>query len=242
MSTRELVSRDRYHLVLGADRVEYTLLRRRGRRGVGLKVDETGLTVSAPVTMPLAKVEVLVLESERWVLRKIAEWRSRQVPSVTWHDGSPFPYLGGTLILRLSQGRRGVAQLAGEELRVTARATDAAEVKRVVTIWYKRAALAYLAERTRILAAAAAIAPPKVLLSSAMARWGSCNTSREVRLAWRLIKAPGELVDYVICHELAHLRQMNHSPAFWAEVARQCPDYRRLREELFATDHLYRAF
>ena len=82
----------------------------------------------------------------------------------------------------------------------------------------------------------------QVHLSSALARWGSCNSRREVRLAWRLVKAPRELIDYVICHELAHLRHMNHSSAFWAEVARQCPDYRRLRDELFATDHLYRSF
>src|ERR1700682_6388471 len=138
MPTRELVSRDRHRLVLGADSIEYTLVRRRGRRGVGLKVDETGLTVSAPSTMPHAKIENLVRESERWVLRKIAEWRSRQVPSVTWHDGSPFPYLGRTLILRLSEGRRGFAQLVGEELHVTVRAFDEAEVKRVVTGWYQR--------------------------------------------------------------------------------------------------------
>ena len=51
-----------------------------------------------------------------------------------------------------------------------------------------------------------------------------------------------ELVDYVVCHELAHLRHMNHSAAFWAEVGRQCPGYRGLRERLFATDHLYRSF
>jgi predicted metal-dependent hydrolase len=92
------------------------------------------------------------------------------------------------------------------------------------------------------LAAIAGLVPPRFFLSSAMARWGSCNTRREVRLAWRLVKAPPELVDYVVCHELAHLRHMNHSSAFWAEVARQCPDYQRLRDELFATDHLYRAF
>jgi predicted metal-dependent hydrolase len=242
MPARELVSRDRQRLSLGADNVEYTLVRRRGRRGVGLKVDETGLTVSAPATMPLAKVELLVRESERWVLRKIGEWRLRQVPSVTWHDGSPFPYLGRTVVLRLSEGKRGAAQLAGEELRVTVRSRDDAEVKRVVGIWYRRAAWAYLSQRAGLLATRAGLVPPKVMISSAMARWGSCNTRREVRLAWRLAKAPVELIDYVICHELAHLRHMNHSPAFWAEVARQCPEYRGLRDELFATDHLYRAF
>jgi predicted metal-dependent hydrolase len=56
------------------------------------------------------------------------------------------------------------------------------------------------------------------------------------------MKAPPTLIDYVICHELAHLRHMNHSRAFWAEVERQCPGYRELRGELQETDHLYRAF
>ena len=79
MPTRELVSRDLRRLELGPEVVDYMLVRRRGRRGVGLKVDETGLTVSAPATMALSRIEALVRESERWVLRKIAEWSHRRV-------------------------------------------------------------------------------------------------------------------------------------------------------------------
>jgi len=242
MPARELVSRDVRRLALGADPLEYVLVRRRGRRGVGLKVDENGLTVSAPSSMPLARIEALVRESERWVLRKIEEWRPRRVPPVSWEDGAALPYLGGHLVLRVSGGARPRAERAEGELRVTVRETLAAQVRRGVVAWYKRAAREHLGGRLAELAGAARLAPPRFLLSSALARWGSCNSRREVRLAWRLLKAPPHLVDYVICHELAHLREMNHSPAFWAEVERQCPDYRRLRSELFATDHLYRTF
>ncbi len=242
MPTRELVSRDFHRLALGEESVEYVLVRRRGRRGVGLKVDETGLTVSAPSTMPLARIEALVRESERWVLRKIGEWSARQVPPVSWHDGTQLPFLGEPVILRLGRGPRVRVELDEGELRATLRSLEEPEVKRAVVAWYKCEALAHLTERVRELANAAALQMPRVFLSPAMSRWGSCNSRREVRLAWRLVKAPGELIDYVIVHELAHLRQMNHSPAFWAEVARHCPDYRRLREELFATDHLYRSF
>ena len=92
------------------------------------------------------------------------------------------------------------------------------------------------------LAARAGLAAPRLFISSALARWGSCNSRRELRLAWRLVKAPVELIDYVICHELAHLRHMNHSAAFWSEVERQCPGHAALRSRLFATDHLYRSF
>jgi predicted metal-dependent hydrolase len=242
MPSRELVSRDLRRLELGGGGVDYVLVRRRGRRGVGLKVDENGLTVSAPSTMPLTHIESLVRESERWVLRKVAEWRTRRATPIAWIDGTRLPLLGGALVLRLREGARARAARVADELRVTARAGDAVAIRNAVVRWYKGAAADHLGSRVPELAAAAALPAPRVIVSSALSRWGSCNSRREVRLAWRLVKAPMPLVDYVICHELAHLRHMNHSSAFWAEVARQYPGYRRLRDELCATDHLYRTF
>ena len=242
MPSRELVSRDLRRLALDGGAVDYVLVRRRGRRGVGLKVDETGLTVSAPVTMPLAKVEALARASERWIVRKIAEWSARRVPPVEWVDGARLRYLGATLTLQLATGPRPRVERAGDKLWVIARKCDEEPVRRAVVGWYKRAAHDHLATRVLALSQAARLAPPRLMLSSALGRWGSCTSRRELRLAWRLVKAPPALVDYVICHELAHLRHMNHSVAFWAEVERQCPDYRRLRDELFATDYLYRSF
>ena len=238
----DLAAGDPRRLELAAGGIDYVLVRRRGRRGVGLKVDERGLTVSAPLAMPLARVEALVRESERWVRRKIEEWRGRQVPEVRWEEGTLLPYLGRPLALRIAPAARAQARLDGGELRVGVRAPDAESVRRAVTAWYRSTARGHLAARVEALAQQARLAPPRFLLSSAMSRWGSCNTRREIRLAWRLVKAPEPLVDYVVCHELAHLRHMNHSPAFWAEVGRQCPDYEARRAELFATDHLYRSF
>jgi predicted metal-dependent hydrolase len=242
MPTRELVSRDERRLALSGCEVDYVLVRRRGRRGVGLKVDENGLVVSAPSTMPLARIESLARESERWILKKIAEWSTRKTAPVDWREGERLPFLGGGLALRLSTGTRAMAIRRESELHVVTRTGSATDIERAVVRWYKRAATEYLAERVRALSQAARLAMPALTISSAMARWGSCNTKREVRLAWRLMKAPADLVDYVICHELAHLRHMNHSNAFWAEVERQCPDYRQRRARLYATDHLYRSF
>ena len=242
MATRDLVSRDLHRMMLGASELEYTLVRRRGRRGVGLKVDETGLTVSAPSTMPVSRVEGFVRESERWVTRKIAEWQGRRVPDAVFADGSLLPWLGNRVVLRVEPATRNQAELIGIELVAAVRNAAEESVKRTVVDWYKRMAHAHLPQRVMALSLAAGLAPPRFILSSAMGRWGSCNTRREVRLAWRLMKAPRDLIDYVVCHELAHLRHMNHSAAFWAEVERQCPDYRQRRAELFATDHLYRTF
>src|SRR5690349_25040425 len=109
MRRLDLVSTDRHRLALGESHVDYVLKRRRGRRGVGLKVDESGLTVSAPSTMTLARIEALVRESERWVLRKIAEWSSRRVAPPAWRDGDLLPYLGAHMVLRVRVGSRATA-------------------------------------------------------------------------------------------------------------------------------------
>jgi predicted metal-dependent hydrolase len=242
MPRRDTVARDLRRAPLGGGHVDYLLVRRRGRRGVGLRVDAAGLTVSAPATMPLAHIEALLRDSERWVLRKIAEWRLRRVPEARWDDGTSIPFLGRPVTLRIAEGGRSGAVLAGTELHVRVRECSAASVQRVVVAWYKRAARDHLEGRIAELARAGGLATPRLAISPAKSRWGSCNSRREVRLAWRLVKAPPRLIDYVICHELAHLREMNHSRAFWEEVGRLCPDYGRRRDELLATDHLYRSF
>ena len=242
MKVREVVSRDLQRLPLGEGHVDYVLVRRRGRRGVGLKVDHDGLTVSAPSTWPLARIEAVVRESERWIVKKVAEWSARRVPVMSWSEGARLPWLGGGLALQLCRGSRSMASALPGALRVVTRDGSEESIRRAVVAWYKRAARDVLVPRVAELAGRAGIAAPTVIISSAMGRWGSCNSRREVRLAWRLVKAPRELIDYVICHELAHLRHMNHSAAFWAEVERQLPGHAALRKRLFATDHLYRSF
>lgn len=242
MPTRELVSRDLRRVALGAGEVDYVLVRRRGRRGVGMKVDPAGLTVSAPVSVPVSLIEQFLRDNERWITRKIVEWRARAVPTVSWEEGAALPYLGRTLILRISPGARSTVHLEGDELKVAVRDAGGEAVRRAVLAWYKRTALIHLAERAFVLARAGGLPVPRVFLSSAATRWGSCNARREVRLAWRLVKAPPALIDYVVCHELAHLVHLNHSPAFWTEVERLCPDHRTLRRELHAADPSYRAF
>ena len=242
MGTRDAASRETRALELSGGRVDYTLVRRRGRRGVGLKVDAEGLTVSAPLSIPVHRVEHLVRESESWVLKKMAIWRERRVPEASWAEGALVPWLGAELALRLMPGRKAAVSQEGDTLVVVSPSHDAAAVAKAVVAWYKRMALPHLAHRAFVFSRIAGLAPPRVMLSSAGSRWGSCNSRREVRLAWRLMKARPALIDYVVCHELAHLRHMNHSREFWAEVERLCPDYRRLRDELEAQDHFYRSF
>ena len=94
MPTRELVSRDAHRIALGGQGIDYMIERRRGRRGVRFRVDGGGLAVSAPLTMPLERIEALMRESQQWIVRKVAEWRERRVEPLEWRDGARLPWLG----------------------------------------------------------------------------------------------------------------------------------------------------
>jgi len=114
------------------------------------------------------------------------------------------------------------------ELFVPAESTLAS----ALTAALKPRARALFLERLTYYAGKLGVPVPPLRLSSAKSRWGSCNTKGEIRLSWRLIHFSPDLIDYVIVHELAHLKEMNHSPRFWAVVARLYPDWQTARAAL----------
>jgi predicted metal-dependent hydrolase len=230
--------------------VDYLLVRRRGRRGVGLKIDGTGMTVAASLTTPIAVVEDMISKNRVWVLKKLGEWSSRRIVAQRWETGATVPFMGEPLTLMIDAGvSRHHVERVDQHLFVRLKVSDpldvnlvAQEAEKAVVTWIRRQALPHLAQRAFFFSRLHNITPPRVYLSSANSRWGSCNSKREVRFSWRLMKAQPALIDYVVCHELAHLRHMNHSAAFWQEVERMCPEYEALKQELDVNDHRFRAF
>lgn len=238
-------------IALQGHRVDYRLVRRRGRRGVGLKVDGTGMTVAVSLSTPLSAVEEMIGKNATWVLKKLDEWSHRRVVPQIWQTGTSLSFMGEQLTLMLdvaadvARRKPTVEQMMGHlfvRAHLAGKSLDAAVIESVVIAWYRKQALPHFAQRAFFFAKLHGLAPPRVFISSANGRWGSCNSRREVRFSWRLIKARPALIDYVVCHELAHLRHMNHSAAFWQEVERMCPDYRALKAELDVNDHKFRAF
>jgi predicted metal-dependent hydrolase len=149
-------------------------------------------------------------------------------------------YLGGHLQLRLlDQPGPARARQDGEALLCNALPV---QVPALVLRWYQRNARALLGERLAHHALRAGCALPPLRLSNARTRWGSLSAQGVVSLNWRLLKAHPEQIDYVICHELAHFRQRNHSPAFWREVEALFPDWKTVRGELRQNGRLYFQF
>ncbi len=241
--TRPAKEESEHTIALAGQRFDYKLVRRRGRRGVGLKIDGNGLTVAASLTTPIATIESMIGQHAQWVNKKMGEWAHRKVIPQQWQTGATFSFMGDSLTLMVESGHaRAQVERAMSHLFVKVKTGAADEIEKAVVMWLKKQALPHFAQRAFHYARLHQLTPPQVMLSSANNRWGSCNSRREIRFSWRLIKASPALIDYVVCHELAHLRHMNHSASFWAEVKRMCPEYETLKKELDKNDHAYRAF
>lgn len=209
-------------------------LKRSKRRSIGLRIDDRGLTVSAPLRASEKWLHSVLLEKANWVVDKLGSWQSKKVPAIEWGDGASIPFRGETFVLQLTPyARSAKPQLHNEVLRLpVGLEADAARIEKCVTAWYRGEALRVFEECVAHFAPQLNVSPSALKLSSARTQWGSCTVRGVVRLNWQLVKMPLHLIDYVVVHELAHLREMNHSAAFWRVVESACPDYTACRKEL----------
>lgn len=218
---------------LGGRPVSYVLKRSARRRLIALTIDERGLRVGAPLRAAQREIDRMLAKHAAWILRKLAEWQQRVASRPRWIDGEELRLLGQPLRLTLVAGA-GAPARDGDSLVVGAATHD---MGTAVTGWLKREALACFNGRIAHFHPALGIPAPTVRLSSARTRWGSCHAAGRVMLNWRMVQFPLRLIDYVIVHELAHLREMNHSPRFWRVVASVVPEYAAIRKELQTESH-----
>jgi predicted metal-dependent hydrolase len=217
---------------LRGQEIAYLLKRSSRRRSIGLTVNENGLTVNVPRRASARSVETALRDKAQWVLEKLALWESA-APTRSWRSGETLKVLGENKLLLVREHWQPGIACEAECLLVTLPATARREmIEKVVVDWLKQLAHDFFVRRVRHYAERMRLPTPRVLLSNASSRWGSCNRKREVRLNWRLIQAPPHLIDYVVAHELAHLVHMDHSAAFWKVVGRVYPDYLSARQEL----------
>lgn len=225
------------YIQLGGEVVGYRFRRSR-RRSIGIVIGDDGLHVAAPGHATIAEVETFIREKARWVLQKLSEWRAApKPPVVTWSAGSTIALLGAPVTIDLLPDQHGIFLEHGRlGIGLAPRGEPAAVRKRGIA-WIKERALLLLGERLALYSESLGVATPALTLSNARSQWGLCREDGRVRLNWRLIHLPLHLVDYVVAHELAHLREMNHSARFWAVVGSIYPDYRKARNELHHCNH-----
>ena len=234
--------------VLAHQVVPYVLKRVR-RRTIGMLVSADGLEVRAPRWVSLKEIDAALQEKADWIVRKLADsqaLRQRQLAqAIDWREGATFPYLGQPVRLSLGSVAHPLGQSPVKHPHLVQGASGELElylglppqaqgeqVRDAVQAWLMRQARPYFSARLDHFAPQTGVRWTHLGLSGARTRWGSASADGRIRLNWRLMHLKPALIDYVVVHELSHLRVMDHSPQFWETVGQVLPDYSARRKEL----------
>jgi predicted metal-dependent hydrolase len=201
------------------DPIAYRIRRSERARRVRVTVDPArGVEVVLPRRATEREAATAVRELRPWIERRFAELdRARQAIA---DRGATVPYLGSMLHLVPEPSRTRVHR-RGDELFV-----PAGDHRPALERWYRRAARAEIASRLDDAVGAARTHYSGLTIRGQKTRWASCSRTGAMSFNWRLLLAPAPILDYVVWHEVCHLEIMDHSPRFWALLAKRCPDYR----------------
>ncbi len=209
------------------------ILKRSKRRSVGFLIGDQGLQISAPLRLSITELNSIIAGKSSWIEQRLKQWetRSRQTISLSslLHEGKPIPVRGEAYHLETLPPRsKALLNPWTKSIALPACESSAQRNKAIEKVLKAHAKEVFTHMASKLLErqpAAQRLPNFSIHLSSPSSRWGSCNSQREVRLNWRLVHYPPQLIEYVIAHELAHLVEMNHSARFWAVVESLMPDY-----------------
>ena len=204
--------------------MEY-FLTRTNRKTAAIYVRDGRVEVRAPLRLSRREIDSLVLSKEKWINQRLEKSieQAKQREEFKLDYGSFATLRGDAYPLTERAGTH--AGFDGKVFYLPS-ALDPVQIKSVIVQVYRRFAKAYLTERVLYYSNIMGAAPAVIRINGAKTRWGSCSAKRSVNFSWRLIMADGDVIDYVIVHEAAHLFEMNHSARFWAIVGRVLPDTR----------------
>ena len=232
--------RQSYSAILQIDSHEVTVKRSaRRRKSISIKIERDGeVVVMAPMQTRDAQIRQIVLHRSEWIHKQQQILAAEKIAERQYLTGETIWFLGQRLELRFVIGDTAHISVNSNTLLMTHKATQSNQAtrERLLTRWLRQQAQNILTERTEALAkdlrSQLNKQPTAIEVKSYKARWGSCTQLGKIQLNWRLIMAPMEVIDYVIIHELCHLKFFNHSPGFWAEVAQACPEFKTHRQWL----------
>lgn len=247
----------RWRIVQHAGHAIGFVLTRSRRRSIGFTIGDEGLKVSAPNWVSLGQIDAAVVEKSAWILSKLKDWQARKekmsMTSNCWQAGGSLPYLGRKIIIQLGvppeATSTATAMFGGNPDEPQAGAplwlplpvhAESTRIRDMAHAWLQHRAHAWFEKRMAHFLSVSGLTIRRWRLSSASTRWGSCTSDGNIMLNWRLIHFSPPVIDYVIAHELAHLRQMNHSRDFWGEVESLYPDFKSARQLLkgHTPDHM----
>lgn len=204
--------------------MEYKLIRKK-RKTLGIKISLEGdILVYAPHKATLGSIESLLAEKEEWVRRT----RARILEGLN-QERDKVPFLGRKYNMNVIAGSGKKAGIAfdGSEFHVYCGADG--DVKGALYGWYKEELLRIVTIRIGELSAAMGVKPNRIGVRAQKTIWGSCSYDNNISINLKLALAPTEIIDYILVHELCHIKHKNHSSEFWLAVESVMPDYRQRR-------------
>ncbi|MBE3552490.1 MAG: M48 family metallopeptidase [Kyrpidia tusciae] len=221
---------------LDGEPLEYTLIYRPNKKRLTLRVGWDGtIRVSAPLGVAIETIEEFLRQKAKWILVKRTEFARLRasVPQKTYSPGDVFHFLGEPYPLQIKEtftGTPGSLRLTEGHFYAEINPSWDAETRRerlshLFREWYHRAGYHWALHRIAVYGEKLRCFPEKVAIRDQKTRWGSCTSKGAIYLNWRIFMAPPHVVDYVIVHELAHLRHFDHSPRFWELVESALPTY-----------------
>jgi len=210
--------------------INYTLIRS-NRKTCGIIVRGQTVTVRAPRRMKQADIDRAVQSKRDWINKKLKQFAGIVLEQNAFllHYGDTVQYRGGQVLIAAEIGCR--FGLHGEKIILPDGLTPE-QIKSACVRFYQQQAKTVLTQKVTVFADCMGACPAAVKISNAKGRWGSCSNKKSINFSWRLMMADDAVIDYIVVHELAHLKEMNHSPRFWAIVEQTMPDYKNRQKEL----------
>jgi predicted metal-dependent hydrolase len=212
--------------------VQKVTILRSNRKSIAIEIQSgSSILIRAPLRTSQSRIDALLLEKKNWIEEKLAlvKHRQSQVPIHAYQPGELFQLLGvGYPLILVDRARPDL--IFNEAFELSERSQSRAQ--QIFTRWYRKEASRLFQERILIWSTVTGLHPNSFGLSSARTRWGSCSSRGKINLTWRLVMAPVPIIDYVVVHELVHLKVKNHSKSFWETVQSYLPDYKKLRKWL----------
>ncbi len=226
-----------YEITL-ADRVIHYILKRSYKaKLVWLRVKApTGLTVTVPVNYRLKQVPVFLKTHSVWILRRLAELENKsQEPSGSHvHNNETILFLGQPLKIAALNNQQDTTSIKIDNGKLIINTSKSGKMPAYILLenWMKGKAVQLIMQKVEVFSKCLKVVFNRISIRDQKSRWGSCSHLKNLSFNWRLIMAPEPVIDYVVIHELCHLKEMNHSGSFWLLVSRFCPQWQEKRKWL----------
>lgn len=230
-------------VIFGHKTIIYSVIRsKRRKKTISIFIEPTKeILVRAPVNASYSRLNRVVKSKAKWITKKLRLLDDTSLPiKREFVSGESFSYLGRYVRLKILKNNKNeipVVKMQRGRLEVSMNKANengafSEEVRNAIIEWFKIKGAKRIPDRVNIYTKKMGLPEPKIFIRNQQKIWGSCDTKGVLRFNWRMIMAPVSIIDYVVVHELCHLKYNNHSKDFWKYLGMIMPDYEKRRERL----------